>query len=443
VSLPWALRALASRNFRLFFSGQIVSLVGSWITTATNAWLVFHLTKRTDLLGLSAFLSQIPAFVLAPIAGVWIDRWDLRRVLVLTQSLSLLESIALAALCWHGHLPVPVMVGTILGLQAFQGVINSVDLPARQSFGVQMVDDRAHLTNAIALNSTMVNVSRAIGPAIAGALIALAGPGNDVRGAAWCYSLDVVSYIGVIYALAIMKPNPVERARHLHGARAAFTEGLLYVRNFPALRNALLLLCATSFFGVSINTQLAAIAPGLLHVRADGYGLLVGGIGGGATVSALYLATRRTTHGLPTLLSYASLMFGTALLGLSFVHRYGVALLLAPVIGAAMILQSAGTNTLCQTLSEDTKRGRVMAFFTMSFMGMVPLGAVALGALSQHLGMRPTLFAYAAAVIVASLTFGPTLRRISREMKDAATPAVLAAAGDEPEAEAQATTVSK
>lgn len=437
MSLPFALRALGSRNFRLFFSGQIVSLVGSWISSATNAWLVYHLTGKESLLGLSAFAAQVPAFVLAPFMGVLVDRWNTRRLLVVTQTLSLLQSATLAGLCWSRVLDGYALAWTVMALQLVQGVVNAIDLPARQSFGVQMVDRREDLPNAIALNSTMVNLSRAVGPAIAGLLLYLGGSG--VRGAAWCYTVDVVSYLGVIYALLIMSPHAIQRAPKTGSFVSEFKEGLRYVAHFPALRTALLLLMSTSFFGVSFNSQLAAIAKSVLQVGPAGYGYLVAGVGIGATVSALFLATRRTTTGIPHLLTYASLMFGLSLVGMSFARTYELALLLTPMMGGAMILQSAGTNTLCQTLASDDKRGRVMSFFTMSFMGTVPLGALVVGALSERFGHQRMLLVFGAVVMLGSMTATPTLRRIGNQMKAQAKPeAAPAVAGDEPEAESVA-----
>lgn len=415
---PFALRALGSRNFRLFFSGQIVSLTGSWMTSFTNSWLIFHLTGSTFMLGLSALAAQIPAFVLASLAGVLVDRWDLRRTLVITQSLALLQSALLATLCWTTVLSERYMVGAIMFLQLFQGLINSVDIPARQSFGIQMVDRREDLTNAVALNSTMVNLSRLVGPAMAGGLIGLglkiAGdhPRAGEIGAAWCYSLDVLSYIGVIWALVLMRPRALHRTVRRANFLAEFEEGFRYVAHNPALRTALLLLVVASFFGVSVNTQMAAIAAKILYVGPGRLGLLVGGVGAGATVSALYLATRRSIAVLPALISHASTVFGVALIALSLTQNYFLAVLLAPILGGSMVLQTASTNTLMQSLSTDDNRGRVMSLFTMSFMGVVPMGALAVGLVGERLPLKHAVLMFGSVVLVASLVAGPTLRRV-------------------------------
>jgi MFS family permease len=416
--LPWALRALSSRSFRLYFCGQSISLVGSWITTATNAWLIYHLTGNNLLLGLSSFCAQAPTLLLAPIGGVLVDRWDLRRTLLVTQSLAMLQSLLLAALCWSLALPGEYVVGAILALQLFQGAINSVDLPARQSFGIQMVDRREDLPNAIALNSTMVNLSRLIGPAIAGAMIAagiaFAGehPRAGERGAAWGYSVDVLTYVPVLAALLLMTPRVVRKATERKAFWHELREGLSYVRTHATLRSCLLLLTVSSFFGVAVNTQLAAIAKSVLGVGPKGYGMLVAGVGLGASCSAIFLATRRTTEKLPRYIAYASVTFAAAVIALSFTHSFLLALPITAVMGAAMVLQAASTNTLCQTLSDDDKRGRVMSFFTMSFMGTVPLGALALGATAQFVGESRSVLIWGAVLMLATVVAFPTLWRV-------------------------------
>jgi MFS family permease len=416
--MPFALRALSSRNFRLFFFGQLVSQCGSWITTATNSWLIYHISGREVLLGLAAFASQIPAFVLGPLAGVMVDRWDVRRTIIWTQVMALVQSVMLAGLCWSGVLPAGWMVGAIMALQVVQGLINAFDMPARQSFGIQMVDRREDLPNAIALNSTLVNVSRLVGPAMAGLMIAtgMKVAGNRPRagefGAAWCYTLDAVTYVGVIWALVVMRPRAVERRVRESDFWREFREGLRYVAGYPALRTALLMLCVTSFFGVSFNSQIAAIAKSVLGVGPEGYGLLVGGIGLGATGSALFLATRRSIAGLPRLISYAAVMFAVTLIALSFTKVFVIALMLTPVLGASMVMQTASTNTLLQTLSADDKRGRVMSFFTMSFMGMVPMGALALGSLAEWVGTKWAVLGFGVVVLGNAVVMGGKLREI-------------------------------
>jgi len=389
---------------------QFVSLTGSWITTAANAWLIYELTGKNLFLGLSAFCAQVPTFLVAPFAGVLVDRWNVRRTLLLTQSVSAAQSALLAVLAWTGVLGGLTMVAGILALQLLQGLINAIDLPARQSFAIQMVDRREDLPNAIALNSMIVNLSRFAGPALAGLVLAAGATyGSALTGPAVCYSLDACSYAGVLVALYWMSPR--ETARTPKGTRylAELGAGVSYIRNNVVLRTALLAMCATSFLGVSFNSQLASVAKSHLGVGPAGYGYLFASVGVGATLSALFLATRRTIGGLPRLIAGASMVLPVTLLALSFTRSYSVAVVLVGVMGAAMIMQSASTNTLCQTLAGDAMRGRVMSFFTMSFMGTVPLGALAVGLLAERLGIAWTLRAGGVALLVASVVFGRRL----------------------------------
>lgn len=405
---PFALRALSSRNYRLFFAGNGVSLTGNWVTTATNAYLIYHLTGQNLLLGLSAFVAQVPTFVLGPLAGVLVDRWNLRRTLLVTQSLALLQSSLLATLCWTGLLRGWELVGAILTLQLIQGVISSVDIPARQSFAVHLVDRRDDLPNAIALNSMMVNLTRFIGPAAAG--IILAAGGDVLTGAAWCYTLDALTYVAVLAALAAMRLRPRTPRPAPRGVWHELLEGLRYVRGHRTLRTALLLMCASSFFGVSFNSQLASLATSVLGVGPKGYGYLVAAVGLGAMASAGYLAMRRSSQGIAAVISMASVAFGLALLAVSWTHHYGTALALMAVAGSAMVLQAAGTNTLLQTTADDDKRGRVMSLFTMSFMGTVPLGALALGWSAQQVGVNWAVRVGGACVLAAAVWAWPKLR---------------------------------
>lgn len=410
--LPFAMRALASRNFRRFFLGQSLSFTGSWVTTTANAWLIYEVTGRNALLGLSAFCAQVPAFVLAPFAGVLADRWDLRRTLLFTQSASAAQSLLLAVMAWTGLVQGWPLVVTVLCLQFLQGLINAFDLPARQSFSIQMVDRRDDLPNAIALNSMIVNLSRFVGPAVAGVLLAVGVSSGDLlRGPAMCYSLDALSYLGTLYALFTMTPRAI--ARTPKGGRywAELRGGLRYVARHPALRIVLVSLCFTSFFGISFNAHLASIAKSHLGVGPQGYGMLFAAVGLGAACSAVFLATRRSTAGLPAVISYAQLLLAACVMGLSFTTNYGLALVLTGLMGLTMILQSASTNTLCQTLADDEMRGRVMSFFTMSFMGVVPLGALALGSLAEVIGIPWTLRLGGGVLLVAAVVAGPELRR--------------------------------
>lgn len=391
------------------------------MSSTANSWLIYHLTGSKLLLGVSAFAAQVPAFVLAPAAGVLVDRWDLRRTLVFTQCLSLLQSLSLAGLCYWAVMSDRAMVAAIMALQLAQGVINAFDIPARQSFGIQMVDRREDLQNAIALNSLMVNLSRVVGPAVAGLLIAVGvkmaegSPRAGEYGAALCYAVDAVSYVGVIWALTLMRPRQIARAVAGSKFVAAFWEGLSYVWHEPALRTALGMLCVSSFFGVSVNSQLASIATSVLGVGPEGFGMLLGGVGVGATVGAVFLATRKSISGLPRAISICQVVFGCVLVAVSQTRVFWLAVVLTPVLGCAMVVQAAGTNTLLQTLAPDDKRGRVMSFFTMSFMGLVPMGALGLGAAAEWAGASAAVLVFGAVVLAVGLVAGPVLRRVRVE----------------------------
>jgi len=289
--LKFALRALRHRNYRLFFGGQSLSLIGTWMTQIATSWLVYRLTNSPWLLGIVGFSGQIPALFLMPVAGVWVDRWDRHRVMKVTQVLAMLQSFALAALALSGR----IQVWQIIGLAMFQGVINSFDMPARQSFVVEMIEDRADLANAIALNSTMVNGARLIGPSIAGAVIALAGEG-------FCFLIDGLSYIAVIASLMLMRTRTSEPK----GRQNIFTElreGFGYIIGFSPIRSILTLIAAFSLVGFPYTVLLPVFASTVLHGGPHTLGFLTAASGTGALISAITLALRKTIVGLGKMIS--------------------------------------------------------------------------------------------------------------------------------------------
>lgn len=303
---PHLFRALRNPNYRLFFFGQSISLVGTWITRLASSWLVYRLTDSEFLLGLVAFLGQIPSLVISPIAGVYIDRWSRHRVLVITQALSMCQSAALAGLTLTGN----ITVMDILILQGLQGVVNAFDTPARQSFVVQMVEDRADLPNAIALNSSLVNGSRMIGPAIGGLLIAAVGEG-------WCFALDTVSYVAVIGSLLAMKVKPTATPPQVVPVIDALTAGFRYVAGFAPVRSGLLLVAAVSMFGVPYQVLMPVMASDVLGGGANTLGVLLMATGVGALAGTLYLASRHTVLGLGRRIAQAAMLFGVALIAFS------------------------------------------------------------------------------------------------------------------------------
>jgi MFS family permease len=399
-------RALHHRNYRLFFFGQGTSLVGTWLTRVAMAWLVYRLTGSELLLGLVGFAGQIPTFLLTPFAGVLVDRADRRRVLLVTQTLAMLQSAVLAALTIAGV----VTVAQIVVLALFQGVINAFDTPARQAFVVQMVEAREDLANAIALNSSMVNGARLLGPAAAGVLIALVGEG-------WCFAIDAATYTAVIGSLVAMRitiqPERGEPARFLVELR----EGFRYVAGSAPVRTILLLLACVSLTAMPYTVLMPVFAAEVLHGGPHTLGVLMASVGVGALSGALWLASRRSVLGLGRLIARAAASFGVVLIAFSFSRNMLLSLPLLMAAGAAMMLQMASSNTLVQTLVDERVRGRVMSLYVVAFLGMVPFGSLAAGVLGQRIGAPATVRVGGAVTVVAALLFMrklPELRRAIR-----------------------------
>jgi MFS family permease len=375
-------RALRHRNYKLFFSGQSVSLMGTWITRIATSWLVYRLTNSALLLGLVGFCGQIPTTLLAPFAGVAVDRVNRHRMLVWTQMLSAAQSAALAALAFTGK----ISVGWILFLQIVQGIINAFDTPARQAFVVEMIEDRADLPNAIALNSTMVNGSRIIGPSVGGVIIAGFGE-------AWCFTIDAISYLAVITSLLAMRLRPTERrvveARFLDDLR----DGYRYVSGFAPVRTVLLLLALVSSMGMPYTVLMPAMASTVFHGGPHTLGFLMTASGAGAVVGALYLASRRSVLGLGRVMVMATLAFGVALVVFGASRALWLALLALPFAGAGFMVEMASTNTILQTITEERLRGRVMAFYTLAFLGTAPIGSLLAGVVADRIGAPATIIA--------------------------------------------------
>lgn len=385
-------RALAHRNYRLFFSGQSVSLIGTWITRVATSWLVYRLTGSAFLLGVVGFWGQIPALVLTPFTGVLVDRVNRHRLLVWTQVLSALQSFALAALALTNTITVP----WIIGLQLVQGIINSVDTPARQSFVVQMVDDPADLPNAIALNSTMVSVSRILGPSIGGLIIAAVGEG-------WCFLIDGISYVAVILSLVAMRVTVAERTVIKGAILDELRDGFRYVSRFAPARTALLLLAIVGAMGMPYTVLMPIIATSVLHGGPHTLGFLMTSAGVGAVVAALYMASRQSVIGLGRVMATATAAFGTALIAFGLVRSLWAALLILPVVGGGFMIEMAATNTVLQTITEDHMRGRVMAFYTMAFLGTAPFGSLLAGVVADRIGAAHTIMVGGAACVAGAI----------------------------------------
>ena len=367
-----AFRALRHRNFRLFFGGQTISLIGTWMTRIATSWLVYRLTGSALLLGTVSFAGQIPTFLVAPFAGVWVDRLNRRQVLVWTQTLSMIQSFLLAALTFSGHITIPL----ILTLSVMQGLVNAFDMPGRQSFMVQMVGDRADLGNAIAINSSMVNLARLIGPSLAGMLIAVSSEG-------WCFLIDGISYIAVIASLLMMRLEAGVIRRKATSMLAELKEGWGYVAGFLPIRTILSLFAVVSLMGMPFVVLMPIFAAKVLHGGPHTLGFLMGAMGVGALISALSLAARKSVRGLIRMIPVAAAVFGLGLIGFGLSHAFWLSMLTVLVAGAGMMQGMAASNTIIQTLVSEDKRGRVMSYYTMAFMGMAPFGSLLAGTLAH------------------------------------------------------------
>jgi MFS family permease len=387
-------RALRHRNYRLFFGGQSISLIGTWITRIATSWLVYRLTGSELLLGVVAFCSQIPLLILAPFAGVLVDRWDRHRILVITQTLSALQSAALAVLA----LTNVITVAEVIVLQLVQGVINSFDTPARQAFVVEMVADREDLPNAIALNSSMINASRIIGPSIGGLLIATVGEG-------WCFGVDAISYIAVIISLLLMRLTPARRARVDTRILEELRTGWKYVAGFPPVRALLLIVALIGMMGMPYATLMPVIASKVLHGGPHTLGILMTASGIGALAGTLYLASRHTVLGLGKVIVAAGAALSLGLMAFSFSRTLWLSAILLPVVGAGMMLQAASVNTILQTVVDERLRGRVMAFYSVAIMGMQPIGSLLSGMLAERIGTEMTIFYGALLCLAGSAWF--------------------------------------
>jgi MFS family permease len=376
ISFAW--RALRHRNFRLFFGGQTISLIGTWMTRIATSWLVFKLTHSALLLGTVSFAGQIPTFLIAPFAGVWIDRLDRRQVLVWTQTLAMVQSFALAGLTFSGH----ITIHWILFLSVMQGVVNAFDMPGRQSFMVQMVEDRADLGNAIAINSSMVNVARLIGPSLAGMLIA-------VTSEAWCFLIDGVSYIAVIVSLLMMRVHVAAAIRKATSTFHEMKEGWSYVSGFMPMRTILLLFALVSLMGMPFVVLMPVFAANVLNGGPHTLGFLMGAMGVGALASALSLAARRNVRGLIRMIPIAAAVFGLGLIGFGLSSTFWLSMVTVTIAGAGMMQGMAASNTIIQTLVDEDKRGRVMSYYTMAFMGMAPFGSLLAGTMAHAIPPTP------------------------------------------------------
>ena len=404
--LSHAWRALRHRNFRLFISGQTVSLIGTWMTRIATSWLVYRLTGSALLLGTIGFVGQIPTFLFAPIAGVWVDRSNRHHVLLATQALLMAQALTLAILTLTHTITVPIL----LVLSALQGFINAFDMPARQSFIIRMVEDRSDLPNAIAINSSMVNVTRLIGPSIAGILIAITGEGL-------CFLIDGLSYSAVLLSLLLMRVSPDVQLSGRASALTQLKEGWSYVSHSRPVRAILLLFAVVSLMGMPYLVLMPIFAAQILHGGAHTMGFLMAASGIGALVSSLWLTTRRNPAGLERMIPFAAFTFAIGLLGFGLSTSFWLSMVLVMIAGAGMILGLAASNTVIQTIVPEQMRGRVMSYYTMAFIGMAPFGSLIAGSMAHAIGAPRTVLINGSIVLLASLLFFLRLGAIDRETR--------------------------
>ena len=400
-------RALRHRNFQLFFGGQIISLIGTWMQTVAQAWLIYRLTGSGALLGVLGFVGQIPILLLSPPAGLVADRWPRRRVVISTQTASMLLAFILAALTMTGH----IRVWEIIILATLLGIVNAFDVPARQSFLIEMVG-REDLLNAIALNSSMFNGARIAGPAVAGILVAVVGEG-------WCFLLNGVSYLAVIAGLFMMR---IEKLRPVHDGAAALEklrEGFRFARHTKPIRALLVLVAIVSFMALPYTVLMPIFAVQILHGGASAYGWLMGAVGAGAMFGALALAMRQQLRGLGNVVAYAATGLGASLVLFSLSHWYWISCAILAVSGFTMMMQFTATNTLIQAMVPDQLRGRVMSLYSMMFLGMSPIGSLLAGALADRIGAPVTVAIGGLASCLGGLAFArkwPAMRGPARDL---------------------------
>ena len=401
------LRALRSRNYRLFVAGQGVSLIGTWMQQVAMSWLVYRLTGSAFLLGVVGFTSQVPSFLLAPVAGVLADRWNRRRLLIMTQALAMLQAVLLATAVLSGV----IQVWQIIVLSLFLGVVNAFDIPIRQSFVVEMVAHREDLGNAIALNSSLVNAARLIGPTIAGLLVSSAGEGT-------CFLINAASYLAVLLALAAMRlapglQHPVQRQHVLH----ELYEGFNYAFRFGPIRIILLLVALVSLTGMPYVVLVPVFAKEVLMGGAHTFGFLVTASGCGALIGTVYLASRQSVLGLGKLIVRAALLFAVGIAVFAVSQYLVLSLAALAVAGFGAMTVVASCNTILQTILEDDKRGRVMSFFTVAFMGMAPFGSFGAGVMAELIGPRDTLLTGTLCCLVGTVLFARHLPHIREKVR--------------------------
>jgi MFS family permease len=397
---------LVSRNYRLYLFGQAVSLIGTWMQQVALSWLLYRLTGSPLWLGIIGFASQLPMLLLGPLAGVAADRWNRQRALLVTQSLAMGQATLLLAVT-QAHDP---PVGVLVGLGVLLGVINAFDMPIRQAFLSEIVSDRGHLGNAIALNSSVVNGARLVGPSLAGLIIATWGESA-------CFLLNALSYGAVLGALLAMRSLPTREARSVGSIGRHLAEGMRYAFGFPPIRALIIMTAVISTLATPLSVLMPVFAKERFQGDATTQGILMGAMGAGAVTGALYLASRQSVLGLGLVITRSAACFGLGLIGFSLAGTLPFAIPALALVGFCMMLHLSACNTLLQTLVDEDKRGRVMSFFSMAFLGTAPLGALLAGSLAEQIGAPATVRIAGAIAMFSALVLAtqmPRLRRLTR-----------------------------
>jgi MFS family permease len=398
IDLKLIVRAFRYRNYRLFYTGQGISLIGTWMQRIALSWLVYRLTGSAFLLGVVGFASQIPASVVAPLGGVLADRVNRQRFLILIQTLAMIQAFILAFLV----LTNTIVFWHILVLSIFLGLINAFDIPTRQSFIIEIVEKKEDLGNAIALNSSMFNSARLIGPSVAGILIAAVGEGL-------CFLFNAISFLSVIIALIAMKIKPREKIIQKSHVLKRLKEGFSYAFGFEPIRAILLLICLISLMGTSYAILMPIFANDILHGGSHALGFLMAGTGIGALIGAFYLASRKTSVGLYNMIVIAAITLGIGQILFSFSRFFWLSMILIVFVGFGLMVQMASSNTVLQTIVDDDKRGRVMSLYAMAFFGTAPFGSLIAGGLANRIGAPNTLMIGGLACIVGAILFARRL----------------------------------
>jgi MFS family permease len=399
-------RSFQYRNYRLFFGGQSISLIGTWMQRIAMPWLVYHITGSVFLLGVVGFAGQIPTFVLAPVAGVFTDRWNRYHVLIVSQVVAMIQAFVLTWLFYAGT----IQVWHIVVLSVVLGIFNAFDVPSRQAFIVDLVERKEDLGNAIALNSLMFNGARLIGPSIAGVLLASAGEGI-------CFLSNAISYLFVIASLLFMKIQPRGNVKSNNNILKDMREGFDYTFRFAPIKHLILLLGLVSLMVMPYSVLMPVFAKEILHGGSNTYGFLMGAAGFGALLGGLFLASRKTILKLGTLVPVAAAVSGIGLIAFSLSRYFLLSMIMMVIAGLGMMLHTASSNTILQTIVEEDKRGRVMSFYTMAIMGTAPFGSLMAGGLAKAIGTPNTILAGGITCIAGALLFFrklPELKTIVR-----------------------------